>query len=85
MRDGLVQMTPNFIHALPDVLRIKLKVLINIMTKSSLIIHRKVTCCHFGVKRSQEKTKFVMMPNLGTENSDMTFIFEFDKIFIKYS
>ena len=85
MWDGHVQMTPNFIHALLDVLRIKLKLLINIMTKSSLIIHRKVTCCHFDIKRSQKKTKFVMMPNFGTENSDMTFIFEIDKVFINYS
>ena len=48
------------------------------LTKSSLIIHRKVTC-HFGVKQSQKKTKFVMMPNFRIKNSYMTFIFEIDK------
>ena len=78
-------MTSKLAHALIKVIRIMLNKLISKLTKSSLIIHRKVTCGHFGIKWGQEMMKFIMGTNFGMENSFMTIIFEIDQIFINYS
>ena len=55
------------------------------LTRASLIIHVKVTCCHFSVKHGQMTMKIAILTNFRTENSIMTSIFETDDSFINYS
>ena len=37
-----------------------------------------MTCCHYGVKRRENKTKVGIMTNFGMGNSIMTLVFEID-------
>ena len=46
---------------------------------------KKVTYCHFHVKKAQTKLKICIGVILGRENSHMTFISGIDTIFINYS
>ena len=52
---------------------------IKVLMKSSLIIHRKVTCYHFGAKQGQRMMKFSMVTNFGLKNPTLTFILELNK------
>ena len=51
------------------------------MTMSSLIIHRKVTCCQTSVKQTQIKVKFGTVIN----NPTMAFISKIDNLLINYA
>ena len=55
------------------------------LTISSLIIHRKVTCCQTSIKETQIKVKFCAVTNIGIENLTMTFISKIDNFLINYS
>ena len=58
------------------------------LTMSSSIIHSEwhiVTLGHFGVKQGQIKLKFGMLANFRSRNSNFTFGFQIDPIFINYS
>ena len=46
---------------------------------------KKVTYCHFHVKKAQTKLKISIGVILGLENTHMTFISEIDTIIINYS
>ena len=52
---------------------------------SSLIIHRKVTCCQPIDKQTQIKLDFGTVTNTNTENSTMAFISKTDNFLINYS
>ena len=45
---------------------------------------KKMTYCHFGVKRGQEMIKIGRMADVSSESSAMTLIFEIDMFFINY-
>ena len=49
---------------------------------STLIIHRKMTCCLSSVKQSQIKMKIGRVIKINTTGSNMTFIFNIDKVHI---
>ena len=52
---------------------------------STLIIHRKVTCCQRSVRQPQKKMKIGIVIKFNTTGSNMTFIFNIDKVHINYS
>ena len=41
--------------------------------------------CHFRVKQGHKILKMGMQVNFGSDNSNMTFFFQIDKVFIDYS
>ena len=46
---------------------------------STLIIHRKVTCCQTSVKQSQMKMEIGILIKINTTRSNMPFIVNIDK------
>ena len=60
-------------------------ILISILTKSILIIHRKMTCCQSSAKQAQMKMKIGILININMTKSNMTFVFNIINVFINYS
>ena len=52
---------------------------------STLIIHRKVTCCQSSVKQAQKKVKIGTVITINMTKSNMTFIFNIINFFVNYS
>ena len=49
---------------------------------STLIIHRKVTCCQSSVKQAQMKMKIDIVIKINTTGSNMTLIINIGKVHI---
>ena len=51
---------------------------ISILTMSTLIIHRKVTCCQTSVEQAQKKVKIGTVININMTNSNIVNLIKFD-------
>ena len=65
--------------------KVRYDIRFSILTKSTLIIHRKVTSCQTSAKQPQIKMKIGMLINTNMTRSNMPFIVNVDKIHINYT